>query len=128
VKRKIPDLPKTFGAIFSVVTIVGVVVLNSWAALDGVVNNTISAWVTWAATRTAATPLGTAAVMGHWASRGQDFPPMPGGPIPLIVLLVCMLIFDLTTDGFLARYPYWVWCPVGFGIGAILWPMASVAA
>lgn len=125
--KKIPSLPTWFGAAFSLVVLVLVLVLNTWASLDGVVNNTISAWVTYGASVMAGIPFGLGGVLGHWASRGQNLPSVPGGPIPFCIVVGVLLAGDLLSKGQLARYPFWIWMLLGIGYGAMLWPMNEVA-
>ena len=130
----LPDLPYAFGAIFGVVVLLLVAVLNTWASLDGRDNNTISAWVTIRrAVFGAVLPFGLGGVMGHWASRGLmlrdggPFPELPGGPLPFLAVVALVGAVDALTRGRLSRYPFLLLALAGLPLGAVLWPMRLVA-
>lgn len=117
------SLGTRFGAVFSILTVGAVVVLNTWAAMDDIDGNTISAWVTYGATHYAAIPFGLGAVLGHWATRGQDIDIFPGSGAILASVGILMALVDSFGGGALAQTPFWVWAMAGMGAGAILWPM-----
>lgn len=125
--KRLPDLSPRFGLIFSLVVLVLVAVLNTWAYLDRVANNTISAWVTFDGQVAAAVPFALGAVLGHWASRSLDLPPSHFGFVVLVLLVVLLAAVDLLSGGALARYPFLLWALFGITPGAILWPMEKVA-
>lgn len=126
-KRSLPDLSPRFGLIFSLVVLVLVAVLNTWAYLDRVANNTISAWVTYDGEVPAAVPFALGAVVGHWCSRSLHLPePFLGFPV-LVGMVALLLLGDWLTSGALARYPFILWFLFGITPGSMLWPMSKVA-
>lgn len=122
-----PQLSPWFGVVFigAVVFLVGI--FNTLAALDDVPNNTISAWYTLISERYIAAAYALPGALGHWASRWENLPEVPGGPIPFLCSVLVVLLVDLLTGGYLSRYPFWLAMLAGIVAGAVLWPMSSVA-
>ncbi len=126
---KVPSLGRRFGALAIVGVLAFVAIFNTWASLDKLKQNTISAYVTLKKPVIAVcSPIFAGGVLGHWASRDQDLPAVPGGPLPLLGVVVALGLFDWLTHGALSRYPFWMWALQGLILGAALWPMAKVAS
>lgn len=118
------SLPPWFGRAFVVVAVLAAAILNSLAAKDGIVGNTISAFVTHGA---AALPYALGVLVGHFMSARMSFPSMgASGFVVALVTVALVAVVDAWTEGDLGHtYPFWVWFFTGLPVGAVLWPLSD---
>lgn len=119
------SLPRYFGAAWIVITVASVAILNAWAGVDSVPENTISAWATLWGEHTNAVPLFYGIVGGHWASRRWTSRHVPGGPVWVVLLLCVVGAIDYVTRGLAAGHPlsFLFSMLIGIPVGALIWPM-----
>lgn len=121
------DLPKKFGLVFILIAGALVLVLNTWAYTDKVVNNTISAWMTYLWRLNAGVPFFIGGVIGHWCSRDFDLPKSLAMTFVFFAVTLCLLLVDVIFDSILARHPAVIWVAIGFPVGFLFWQMYEVA-
>ena len=127
--RKAPALPKWFGLAWLIIAGITAAIFNSWASIDGIASNTISAHAT-APGRTLFTVAGlfSGALLGHWCSRSLGLPVHPLGPLPVLVIIACVTLIDALMGHWIAtRYPFIALAAAGFPLGMLLWAMEETA-